>query len=238
MLSNNQEQHASYASIKHRKTDLFSLQPQDGPTRRPADRNRSSLFQNDEPIARATKVDRMKSDIFFSEYVPSGPSAPKRQEIKVEEKANTYDQEAQYYADEQTHYAPQETQQYAQEPHYIPQEYSQNEIQYAREQAQYQEPAAEPDYYDNSTASRRAAIVKAFKSNVFEDEAVQTPRGARRHYNVSQQSDIFHRSDVPAGRYARVNEQTEVKSTRVEVHSSSFANIFGAADEQNEGTRV
>lgn len=179
----------------------------------------------------------MKSDIFFNQptgvqsgYVPSLSSASKRSS------------------------APQEPS-YQPEVYIAPQEYSREENVYdAPEQAatyrqeyyeEYPQEAMSSYQQEDHLANRRAAIEKAFKSNVFEEETLgsDSARGARRHYGQNQhRSDIFHQDghvqESRRERYSRIQSQSDaapVSAPRIDSHSSSFSNIFGAAQEQSTG---
>ncbi|KAJ3325350.1 hypothetical protein HDV06_004209 [Boothiomyces sp. JEL0866] len=228
MLSTNGQEEQQLYVRNYKPTDIFMTADVPTPRRKVVDRNRSSVFDTD-PVAPTErspfKKDHMASDIFFGGYPvkfggyePSA-NAPRRSRGEAKEEQASFHQEKQ----EQIHYetpAPN---------HYEPVE--QSHAEYIAEQIN----RSHEHVPENSKLNHQI-------SSVFDcDKEVQV-RGARRHYQTRQHSDIFHQdNEVPKERRVHHHEQEEdrqwVPSVKQSSRSTSFSNIFGECAEIDREVR-
>ncbi|KAJ3261002.1 hypothetical protein HK103_006957 [Boothiomyces macroporosus] len=212
MLSTNGQEEQPLYARNYKPTDIFMTTDVPTPRRKVVDRNRSSVFDMDPaaPIERSPyKKDHMASDIFFGGYpVKFGgyePSvnAPRRSRGEAKEDSHEL-----YHEEKQDNHCK------------VPANY---------------EPA-EPNHAEQINRSHEYVPENAKPihqiSSVFDCDKQVPVRGARRHYQSRQHSDIFHQDNEPhRERRIHQHEQEEerqwVPSVKQSSRSTSFSNIFG-----------
>ena len=112
---------------------------------------------------------------------------------------------------------------------YVPSQAPQQREQHLRDTKP--EPSAylyDGDYGTN----RRAALQKAFRSNVFEEEALPESRGRRHFAATHQDQDVFSHHEAPVRHIAKPVVEQQPVHQRSSSRSTSFSNLFGDAASQ------
>ncbi|KAJ3268838.1 hypothetical protein HDV01_002157 [Terramyces sp. JEL0728] len=242
MLSTNDQEQSLYLR-NYKPTDIFMTSDVPAPRRKVVDRNRSSVFDAD-PVAQTErppfKKDHMASDIFFGGYpVKFGGYEPTVSATRRSRGEEPYLERQEQFAERpEQHVERQEApSQYVNQPAqfetaaqshagilFLTQEYIADQINRSSE-------------YESENAKSNHQI-----SAVFDCDKAIPVRGARRHYQSRQHSDIFHQdNESPRERRIHHHEQEEdrqwVPSVKQSSRTTSFSNIFGDCPEIDRQVR-